>query len=114
MSKKHELPFNKIHIAPFEWTIRHDPSWLTGAVADAGLDQLKTDIVVDLSRSEQNLRDDIWHEALHACYQQTPLYKNSEKGHEEEEALVAGLSPRQVALLRDNPDFVRFIMGDRL
>jgi hypothetical protein len=71
-------------------------------------DEIQTIILIDPSASLAVKQDTILHEPLHAIWGQTMLDKKYTD--DEEEAVIWSLTPRIVALLRDNPDLVAYIL----
>lgn len=72
---------------------------------------------IDLNPSTvpERLREILLHEALHTLTQITGLRmriltKNEELGLDREEELCARLAPALLALLRDNPTFVNYLL----
>lgn len=54
------------------------------------------------------LAETLLHESLHGCWAQTSLTKRYEE--EQEEEIIRALSPRLLALLRDNPLLVAYML----
>lgn len=108
MTKRNDIGFSLVYVSPFEWTIKHDPNVLSVVGSDGMLDDT-LGMVLDLTRREDLLRDDVLHECLHAIFRQTPMYKNDEEWAKQEEAIVMALAPRILALLRDNPELVTWL-----
>lgn len=106
--KKTELPFDRVYIAPFEWIIKHDPAVLSVAGSDGMLDD-SLGMVLNQERRRDLLRDDVMHESLHGIIRQTSVFKNDAEWNKQEEELVSGISPRLVALLRDNPELTKWL-----
>lgn len=57
-------------------------------------------------------RDSLLHEVLHACWDQTSLRAGAGGDRSDEEAAVSALAPLLLGVMRDNPDFVRWLCGD--
>lgn len=58
-----------------------------------------------------NVRDSLLHECLHAVLYCHGLGKLLELDAEAEEKLVSGLAPAVLALLRRNPELVKFLLA---
>lgn len=93
----------KLTIGPFRYAVMV-PSFLPDA--DGATNYSQRVIAVNGSLSEQSQRETLLHEVLHAVIDQTG-FRNLEK--EEEEKLVASLSPPLLSVLRSNPTFVSFL-----
>lgn len=72
-----------------------------------------TSIEVRTKQSPSGLRDTVIHEALHAILYLAGLLNALELNHETEERLVVTLAPWLLALLRDNPKLVDFLLENR-
>lgn len=103
------LPPKKIHVGPFDFDCQHDPEHLAALGGAAAMNFAKLRIVYDKSQAPGYLRDSILHEVIHAAYQQTNLFENSEAANEREEALVAALTPRLLDVLRANPKLIAYL-----
>lgn len=100
----------KIKVAPFVFSVVNDPELLSLLGGDAALSFTKLTIAVDEAQACGYFRDSLFHELIHACYQQTELNDSSEAGRAKEEDIVAALTPRLLSLLRDNPALVRYLL----
>ena len=100
-------PPKKVRVGPFVYEIT--PIKEMGATDQAGgVDLSGQAIIYDPGLHSMQERDTILHELLHCIIFQTPLRKTI-TDQEEEERLVWTLSPRILALLRDNPQFVKYL-----
>lgn len=72
-----------------------------------------SNILLRNDQSESSLRDTLIHEALHAIVYLSGIRENLSLSHEDEEKLVVALSPWLLALLRDNPKLVEFLLENR-
>ena len=102
-------PPKTIKVSPFVFEVVHDPDQLSNSQGDAMIDRNQLKVYINRDRPDGNLRDDILHELLHAVYGQTPLFSNSDHGAEQEERIIAALSPRILAVLRENPRLVAWL-----
>jgi hypothetical protein len=94
-----------VYVSPFSYEVKYDDQLTknAGALGATGTDQ--TYIVLDPSSSRGVLMETLLHECLHAIWTQTALDK--EYSDEQEEQVIYTLSPRIMALLRDNPRMVK-------
>ena len=95
----------KVEVSPFRYTVYYSPVTL-----DDKTGMLDTDtrtVVVDGTISEQSQQEVLLHELLHAIIDTTAI-RGQEK--DEEEKLVAALSPPLLQLLRSNPTLVGFLL----
>lgn len=65
-------------------------------------------IEVDHTVAASQIRDTVLHEVLHAVINDFP----HELDNDAEEALVRGLAPGVLAVLRDNPQLIAFLLKD--
>jgi len=99
----------KLHIEPFTYSVDKREGWArdTGNSANCiSDDQL---IIMDPNLSGQGERETLLHEVLHAIWAQTTLNKIHDD--EVEEAIVWTLAPRLLGFLKDNPEFVTWLVG---
>jgi hypothetical protein len=96
------------------WRVR----WSTEAVREmfpdeeplpaGGCDAAEQTLAVDpLPRAPHLEREVLLHELLHACFSNSSAVLE----YAEEEKLVAVVSPRLLAALRDNPALVRYLLS---
>lgn len=96
-----------IKVGPYEFTLVKD-KWLGPIAQNAGVtgtDVERIHIATGLSKGME--RDTVLHEALHAVWTQTALDRKYDE--EAEEEAIWQLSPRILALLRDNPELVEYL-----
>lgn len=108
MAAKAKRP-DKLYIEPFCYAIDARPEWslTTGNMGNCSTDSQT--IYIDAGLTEQSERDTILHEALHAIIAQTDLQKSLTEKKQED--VCWQLAPRLLALLKDNPDFIRWLVG---
>lgn len=103
-------PPNVIYVGPNDVPVkvkkRLSDDSLRGEFTDAG-------IHIDRKQSESGLRDTVLHEAMHAIIYLAGIKKALELDHDDEEKLVVTLTPWILALMRDNPALVEFLMENR-
>jgi hypothetical protein len=100
-------PPRAVKVGPFKYGV-HGLSQLHSITGDAGgVDHIKQEIIYHPEQADEQERDTILHELLHCLIFQTHLRKKFEEAEEEE--LVWTLSPRLLALLRDNPRLVQYL-----
>ena|ERR1051325_1486693 len=100
----------RIQISPFEYKVLYDNDRVKEHDADGIHVRLKQEIAVGSDQAPEMERDSVLHEAIHACFAQTPMFENSDEGYKHEERIVQSLTPRLLALLRNNPEFVEYLM----
>lgn len=67
----------------------------------------KTAIWIDDTAAPSQVRDTYLHEVLHAVIADTPV-----RDAENEEVMVRAITPGLLAVLRSNPDLVKFLLED--
>lgn len=98
----------KAKVGPHTYTLRAVENLESLTDQTGGVTFSEAVIVYDPAQAHTQLRDTLLHELLHCVIFETPLRKEL-KDSEEEEKLVWTLSPRILALLRDNPQLVAFL-----
>lgn len=93
----------KVDVGPFRYSVHFVPE-LTSERGFVSTSMRR--IVVDGSLPQDSQAETLLHEVIHAAIDQTNLRG---KDDEEEERLVAALSPQLFAILRSNPSLVSFI-----
>lgn len=83
--------------------ITDSSGWLYGRT-----DRKKTLIEVDPTVSPSQLRDTILHEILHAIIGDQPIAL----AEDQEELVIRGITPVLLAVLRENPELVAFLLKD--
>ncbi len=101
-----------LKVGPFTVTLEENADTLDQLGGDAAWHGAGLRILYDTRQAPGFLRDSVLHETLHALYQQTGLYKATDAEKDAEEQFVASMTPRLLALLRDNPVFVAWLMED--
>jgi hypothetical protein len=99
----------RLYIEPFTYSLEARPGWseATGNMGNCLKDSQQ--LIIDPGLSDQAERDTVLHEALHALWSQTGLQK--EYTEEQEEGIVWQLTPRLLGFLKDNPEFVKWLLG---
>lgn len=97
-------PPQRIRISPHTWRLRRCPVDVDGELHGA-LQERELRILVARGHAPSQLRDTVLHEVLHAIWAQCGL----EFEHDDQERVVASMSPRLLACLRDNPELVAFL-----
>lgn len=100
MSKSKE--FESIKVGPFTYMV----SWVTGLADEGTLSTSDLRLLLAAQQDSLRVKEAALHETLHGAIDVTNL-RGKEK--DEEEALVAALSPVLFQILRDNPEFVRWL-----
>lgn len=102
-------PFNYRISVSLEELLRNNESHGDGNSKPFGMTvHAKELITIDPSQSEGMKRDTVLHEVLHACFFCVGLH--NVVGFEDEEKIIASLSPMLLYVLRNNPDFVEYLM----
>ncbi len=95
-------------ISPYDYRIHYDDN-LSKAANVLGVCQSDDNIIIiDPTSARMVQKETLLHEAMHAMWNQTAL--DGIYSDEQEEQVVFTLTPRIVALLRDNPAFVKELM----
>ena len=97
----------RIKAGAFDYTVEHNPQALEDVGGDAALWNAQLRIAINKHQAPGFLRDSLFHEVLHACWQDSGLYDPERK--EVEERVVSHLSPWILNVLRDNPRLVAFL-----
>lgn len=110
-----KLP-KRLRIGSFIWKMRYDNDSMaaSGATGATLADQLTILIQTKgAGNAKQIVQDSVLHETLHAIWSQTYLKKDyPDEGNEAAgEKIIAELSPHLLAMLRDNPDLVKFLVS---
>src|SRR5437868_6783998 len=100
---------SKLLIAPFTYKVLFDETLeeLTGNEGNTSTSQQI--IIVDSSKALDRQADTLFHEASHGIWNQTVLGNKFDS--DQEELVISQMTPRYVALLRDNPWLLKFIVG---
>jgi hypothetical protein len=105
-------PVKRVHVAPFNYDVRYDKEAMR-AVSANGIcleDQLVIMLAPDNAMHRE--QETLLHECLHAVWGQTfmDVKYPDEESDSEGEAIIRELAPRILALLRDNPKLVEFLV----
>ena len=95
-----------IKVGPYDISVRVISSELAARLKEDGDFDGETIHIADGQRGPQ-LADTILHELLHAIYATFSL-----KDDDEEERIVSALATGLVGVLRDNPDFARWLIDE--
>ena len=98
-----------VHVSPFDFAVLYDQDRVDALSAMGTSSMRQLEVVVGNNQSPICERDTILHELFHMIIQQTPLFENSEEWAAREESFVAAITPRLLALLRDNPRLVDYL-----
>ena len=99
----------RINIDPFDYEVRYMPDFsattntMGSCVTDAQI------IFIDAGLTDQAEKDTVLHEALHGAWSQTGLQK--EYTEDQQEAVIWALTPRLLAIIRDNPELIQWLSG---
>lgn len=122
MTKAKSLRPTSVRIGSFDWTIDYleHSDWHTEGRDEIGTteaDQLK--ILVRLSDEKRSyhiacVKETLLHELLHAIYAFTGLtfYATAKNEKDQEEHTVRSLTPSFLAVMRENPDLVKWLIED--
>lgn len=103
---------SKVRVGPFVYTVSQDVKELQAHEREksggyAGFsDHSKLRIVVDATDAPDAQRETMWHEVKHAVHH---LYANSGE-KVDDETHIRKMAPMELAVLRDNPDLVAYLM----
>jgi hypothetical protein len=102
-----------IIVAPYAIELRPDVAASQVSGADGAFLEAPGLIIFDPRLGPMALRERLWHEAKHAVWSQTHLAIKVKDADEDSlgEEIIRTLSPRELALMRDNPQFMRWLMG---
>ena len=103
-------PPETVYVEPYTYEVVQDANWSaqTGNMGNCMNDMQR--IIIDSSLTPQSERDTVLHELLHAIWGQTSLQKRDTEDQQEE--AIWQLTPRILALLKDNPRLVEYLLGD--
>jgi hypothetical protein len=82
--------------------------WVTGLADEGTLDTSGLKLLLAAGPSTTRIKEAAFHESFHAAIDLTNLRG---KDKDEEESMVAALSPVIFSMLRDNPEFVEWMMS---
>lgn len=101
----------EVYVAPFWYEVYYDENLRVsaGVLGACNTDQQK--ILMDPTQGGEVFWETLLHEMLHAAWTQTALDKTYTG--EQEEEIIFTMSPRLVAILKDNPVVVRGITRKR-
>lgn len=94
-----------VKVGPFVY----DVEWVTGLADEGTLSTTDLRLLLATNAAIPRVKEAALHEILHAVIDLTPLRA---KNKDEEEDMVAALSPLLFQVLRDNPDFVKWVAND--
>jgi Zn-dependent peptidase ImmA (M78 family) len=101
----------KVKIGYFTWTVHFQP--LDGD--DHGsTSTTKKKIFIDTDQSEQNIKETLLHELLHACFLDCPAFRlDYPNSDDREEDVIRHLSPALMQTLTDNKWILEYLYGRR-
>lgn len=105
-------PPKLIYVGPTNVDVKFKKN-LSAAAYVGEFDEGNTAILLRKEQSEASLRDSVIHEILHVIIYLAGIRQNLNLPHDEEEKLVVAISPWILALMRDNPTLVEFLMENR-
>ena len=106
---KNKLRRETLHVAPFDYEVTFDPT-LGEVTGNAGNTSSTLGVIlIDSSQSADMQADTLLHEGLHAGWNQTLLKRSIDPDKEED--IIWQMTPRILAMLRDNPWFTAVILG---
>lgn len=109
-ARPHHGPPGCVKVGPHHYTVDPDDrASQRDARGEAYTDRCA--IVYDDRMHQSALRETLLHETLHAVWAATGL-PAVEGANDEEEVIVASLSPLLLGVLRDNPRLVTFLTAD--
>jgi hypothetical protein len=97
-----------VRVGPFRYRVRFIEGLRTEV---AWLDTKRRVAYVATDETPESQAEALLHELLHAAVDLTPMRGGAIEEGVKEEALVAGLSPVLLAILRDNPTLVAFLVS---
>lgn len=102
-----------VYIAGKWWSIEDHTEMMEdeGRMGETKAEQCR--ILYSTKCDAQQLRDTIWHEIKHAIFSETGLAL-AMKEHQEttnEEDMIRRLTPVELAVMRDNPDLMKYLLG---
>lgn len=100
-----------IKIAPYEYTVKHQRGFAQSSGADGATMESDELIILDNDIQGNYEKEVLLHEAMHAMWGQTSLDRDYPDGppDSEGEKIIFTLAPRILALLRDNPELVKWL-----
>lgn len=105
-------PIKKVFIAPFTYTVTMDEALATVAGAKGVCGNDVHDIRLDPQQALGSMQDTLLHETMHAMTDQAGAQgKLVNLTEDQEEFIVASIATRTLALLRDNPTLVKFLLS---
>lgn len=106
-------PPDAVLVAPRRWAVDLGDPGLMDGTEDGVTDFDRDRIILKATLAKGSLRDVFLHELLHAIFDQLPTKRElAEVRKDLEEDIVYALTPRLIALLRDNPKLVEYLTGD--
>jgi hypothetical protein len=100
-----------LHVGPYRYTVTLKDKIKSGGVDRIRLGEThrpKGTIKLNRNQSEDQLRDTMWHETMHAVFEHMQLNPALE---EEEEKIVSALATGTLDVLRRNPELVSYLVG---
>ena len=98
----------RLLISPHWYEVKTDPDLSTkGGVVGTCMTDTQVILIDDQLGSTTEI-ETVTHEGLHGAWHQTGLAKNYTD--EQEEEVIWSLTPRIIAMLRDNPEYVMWLM----
>jgi hypothetical protein len=98
-------PPRSVYVSPFTYSVQE----VLGLPDSGNMDADRLRILVQKDQPLMSKRDTALHELIHATLSQGMSHRLKEIDKDLEEELVAHLAPRILAMLRDNPEFVKYL-----
>jgi hypothetical protein len=101
-------PKQRIYVSPHWFEVKYQKDLAKNAGATGTCAEDEQYILIDPELGATVMRETMLHEILHAVWHQTEL--DNRYSNDEEEKIVWTLAPRLLALIRENPDLMTFLM----
>lgn len=102
--------FNIEWLSLDEWEARHFDESNDAATHST---VQKVYIMLHKGAQESHYQEVLWHELTHACWDSTMLtHVDIKQVEEPEEVVIMHQSPAHVAMIKENPDLVAYLMSD--
>lgn len=102
------LPPSSIKVGPFQYVVQLDSAVPTDALAVTDTDTLI--ITLDPRMPDTRMTTTLLHEVLHCITELTGLAE--EWSEAKEEAFVGRIAPALQTVLQDNPELLKYLLGD--
>ncbi len=99
----------KLHLVGKTYDVRHESPAAGDRFGECNVDKCR--IILSPDHDEQQRRDTLLHEVLHALWGESGLPAIGSLTDGLEEVIVRTLTPGLLAALRDNPTLVRYLLA---